>query len=128
MTPIELQSRREALGLSRPALADLLHVSQSALACWETGARPVPDVMDHALAEYEELMEQIIDQAVEAIDALGNDHTPVLNVCGSDRELTAAIPALDGLPAVIHRIAMARARVLASKEAPATLATRATPA
>lgn len=115
MIPIELRARREALGLSQPALAGLLHVAPVCVSGWEDGTRSIPGGLDVQLTEYEEIMEQLVDHAVEAIEHLDSDCTPVLRVCGSDSQLWAAIPALDGLPAAVHRVAMARARLLVGR-------------
>jgi len=115
MIPIELRARREALGLSQPALAGLLRVAPVCVSGWEDGTWTIPAGIDTELTEYEEIMEQLVDHAVEAIEHCGSDCTPVLRVCDSDSQLWAAVPALDGLPAAVHRVAMARARLLVSR-------------
>jgi DNA-binding transcriptional regulator YiaG len=41
MTGKDLRTRREALGLSQPALARLLCCNQNSVYMWETGKRPI---------------------------------------------------------------------------------------
>lgn len=45
LEPEELRARRQALGYTAQALADELGVSQSAIARWEGGTRPIPAVV-----------------------------------------------------------------------------------
>lgn len=49
MTPAELRSRREALGLSVAALAERLGVTRAAVYNWESGKRPMPQWLGLAL-------------------------------------------------------------------------------
>ena len=44
MNAIELKCRREALGLSRDALADTLGVAEKSITRWEFGKNPPRDV------------------------------------------------------------------------------------
>ena len=114
MAPIELKSRREALGLSQSRLADLLDVKQNTVAQWESGVRGIPFGVSQELDAIEDRVEQVIDNAAEVIASAEASGIPlVLFAYGDDAALWAAIPELAGLPAVCHRIAMARARVLA---------------
>ena len=55
-TPAGLRGWREAQGLSRGALADLLGMSFQAVTKWESDARPVPAWLPLALAEVQRRM------------------------------------------------------------------------
>lgn len=112
MQPIELQARREALGLSQGLLASLLGVAQATIARWETGQRGIPPNLDEELAAQEEIVEQLLDHAADLLDEA--DGEPVtLTVYLADSDLWSAHPEMMGIPAVLHRVAMARARALA---------------
>lgn len=117
MNPIELRSRREALGLSQVSLADLLGVKQDKVSLWEYGKRPIPEGIDRHLAEWEETVEELVDAAGETIERIeaaeGCPAEPlVLAVFSSDEALWVAHPEMDGTPAVLHRVAMARTRAM----------------
>ena len=109
MSPIELMARREALGLSQSRLADYLHVAQNTLSAYERGARAISDAIEVELIRLEDQAELVTDKALTILEAwpegLG---LPVLVAYRDDRDLWAAIPELDGLPAVVHRVALAR--------------------
>lgn len=110
MSPIELLARREALGLSQGLLAARLHVAQNTVSGWERGSRAVPDGIEAELRVLEESAELIMETALEALEQFTDDGpVPVLFAYRDDREMWAAIPELDGLPAVVHRVALARA-------------------
>lgn len=53
MTPETLRTRRDALGLSQPALAALLGVNEMTLSRWERGVRGIPPLLDRALRDLE---------------------------------------------------------------------------
>ncbi len=114
MTPLELRARREALGLSQGLLASLLGNAQNTVSQWENGRRAIPGDVDETLARYEEVVESLVDEAGELLDGASADGVPVaLQTYSSDESLWEAVPALVGVPSVLHRVALARARVLA---------------
>ncbi len=49
MTPQQLVSFREDLGITQQELADRLRVDRVTIARWETGARSIPPYLDLAL-------------------------------------------------------------------------------
>ena len=69
MEPIELRCRREALGLTQQELADILPVSQSAVAHWENGRRNIPDGLDGDIAALERDREALIRQFERDVEA-----------------------------------------------------------
>ncbi len=115
MSPIELRARREALGLNQSDLAAVLRVGQNTVSQWETGKRPIGGDVDDELTDLEESVERIADLACRAIESAHRSGIPgaVLYGYRLDRQLWAEIPETDGLPVVVHRVALARARRLA---------------
>ena len=110
--PIELQARREALGLSQAALARILGVEQSTVSQWESGDHAIAAGTSAYLEHLEERLEKMIDLALAGIGAAGAN-SAMLFTWPDDHSFWRAHPDFDGTPAVLHRIAMARARVLA---------------
>lgn len=49
MTPADLKTIRDALGLTQQALADRLDVHRVTVAKWETGAQPIPQIAQLAV-------------------------------------------------------------------------------
>jgi len=120
MSPIELKARREALGLNQSDLAAVLHAQQSHVSAWEAGKKSRPAWLDDRLADLEEDAERVTDLACRALEqaAAAGEPGAVLFAYRDDADLWAAIPETDGLPAAVHRVALARAIRLA--EVPAT--------
>ena len=110
MDPIELRARREALGLSQSELATLLGVKQNTWSQWETGKRGVPDGVGEELARLEEVVEDLVDHLDSALDA----RVVTLVTYATDADLWEAQPHMLGIPSVLHRVASARCRALAS--------------
>ena len=110
MTPIELRSRREALGLNQTDLAQFLGVKQSAVSHWEMGRRPIPDGINGELNALEDQLEAILELTAEMLDAT-TDRPIELRVWPDDESFWAANPDYRPLPAVLFRVAMARARM-----------------
>lgn len=118
VNPLEVRARREALGLSQGLLASLLGVAQATVSNWEAGKRAIPEGLSEDLAVQEEIVEDLVDLATELLDAAEGD--PVsLAVYATDGELWESHPEMVGVPSVLHRVAMARARAMA--DGPCTL-------
>lgn len=49
MTPTDLRQQRKSLGLSQEALATLLGCHKQAVYYWETGKRPIPQMLELAM-------------------------------------------------------------------------------
>src|SRR5699024_11352458 len=67
MTPVELQARREALGLSLNALGEVWGVRTQSIARWEFGQNQPKnwDWIDEALTAMEDYLTDLIDKTVE---------------------------------------------------------------
>lgn len=111
MRPMELRARRECLGLGQGPLAKILGVAQNTVSQWETGARAIPPGIRAELEHLEETVDTLTDRAVQAAEAVGDG--ALLITYGSDAAWWSAHPESDGLPAVLHRVAMASALKLA---------------
>jgi len=111
MLGIELRARREALGLTQRLLAADLGNAQATVSQWETGVRAIPADVEQRIRDLEERMESLVSDAVDALEALdgAGQEGAVLHVWADDAAFWAAHPDLDGTPAVVHRVAMARA-------------------
>ncbi len=108
MIPIAFRARREALGLNQAECASVFGVTQAAVSRWETGARTIPAGVVEELDALEQTAEKLIDDAVGAVESVGVEDA-ALFVYADDAALWAAHPEMDGLPAVVHRVAMALA-------------------
>ena len=75
MEPIELTARRNALGLSQQALADILDISQAKIAHMERGARPIPPGFADELA----ILEDRIDTRSHGLAFQPGDQIVVLD-------------------------------------------------
>ena len=75
MEPIELTARRNALGLSQQALADILDISQAKVAHMERGARPIPPGFADELA----ILEDRIDTRSHGLAFQPGDQIVVLD-------------------------------------------------
>ena len=111
MSGLELRARREALGLSQSECARLFGTTQATLSRWEAGKNPISDWVWPRIVEMEEAVETLIDNALEVLDQL--DDGGVLFAWEDDASFLRAHPEMDGIPASIHRVAMARARMMA---------------
>ena len=110
---VGLRSRREALGLPQAVLARLLGVSQNVVSSWEQTTRtPRDPVGVHMrVAELEDVMEDLIAQIVADV-TVGGDPVELVTYA-TDEDWWAVSPGAGraGLPAQLHRVATARARV-----------------
>jgi DNA-binding transcriptional regulator YiaG len=118
MQPVELRSRRSALGLDQEGLADMLGVTQATLSRWETGKQPVPLLLGEELAEIEDTLK---DLSVGYCELIGHKSAMIdspyvdLPAPMDDGDALKLDPKGE-LPAGIMRVAAARAAVEARQE------------
>lgn len=105
-----LRARREALGLTQKQLAALTGWPQPRFAEAESPRirRRVPGRVADALDALEAKVSGLVEATVA--DAEAADGPVVLQIWADDATLWAAHPETTGLPASVHRVAMARAR------------------
>ncbi|SNS43965.1 hypothetical protein SAMN06309944_0264 [Micrococcales bacterium KH10] len=112
---IELRARREALGLSQTAFVNTFSTPapQNSLSQWETGRQAVAGEALYELDRLEKQSQMLQDQALAAAQNLARagEEAVFVMVWASDQEFWDAHPDMDGLPAVVHRTAMAKARL-----------------
>lgn len=110
---IEVQARREALGLSQSALAELLGVTRMTVSRWESGERAVGSNVADELAALEDRVEELTVRMISAATVTAEaGHAPALLVhrgqIASGQVHDTHGPAL---PAVLQRVAAAHARI-----------------
>lgn len=123
MNPIELRARREALGLSQQALGELLDVPQPTLSAWEVGTRSPrdPASVHLLLAELEDTLARLIDEAVEVVEhksgVLDSAEVELVTYADDESYWRADAGARAGrVPAVLHRVAAAHAAWMARED------------
>lgn len=123
MTPVELQARREALGLSLNALGEVWGVRPQSIARWEYGQNQPKswDWMDESLSAMEDYLADLIDKTVKTAQQAYEETGEVALVTYDSRgafyhwhpDARDHVWPNDGLgvPVEIHRVATARAAV-----------------
>jgi transcriptional regulator with XRE-family HTH domain len=109
IAPIELRSRRLALGLAQGELSEVLGNAQVTVSRWECGTRPIPERLDAELRTLERLRDDLEEEIVEQVE-----HKPAML---DTPEVALPTPANDAeakalgfdAPAGIVRVAIARA-------------------
>lgn len=107
MHPIELQSRREAIGVDILTLAEQLHCAPATLARYETGAQPIPDTVETTLVSLEFAFGVVVGLHEEFLVP------PDLHTYTSDAGFWRDWPIMTGVPSVIHRAATAAVLAIA---------------
>lgn len=107
MDPGELQTVREALGLTTVALAGMLGVRDDTYRRWESGREPIPVRVSDEVQVVEEYTARAVD---EVVAALQDARDPAVVVYRTDAEMHAARPDMSHLPArwwrhVVYRAA-----------------------
>lgn len=111
-TPKELQARREGLGLSQQQLATALHVAQSTFSQWEKGKRRIPGIRPE-LNVLEAALQDITNITYLNGRRDGHITTYLTNEeWWTEDEHAQALQ----LPAVMHRVATARAAAALHQE------------
>jgi hypothetical protein len=102
---LEAKARREALGVSGTLLAEMLPWKQASLAGAEAGRRRVAPHVPVLL----ERLERVRDDLAEDAYTRASAGELVLLTWRDDAEMWNARPELAGVPACVHRVAMAAA-------------------
>lgn len=114
MTPAELKTIREAVGLSVPDLAALAHVQERTVRYWESGRNAVPaDVCAMVLAidkQLADLTAQTLLFVRELIDKQGQPENITLLRYRENSDLWHFRPDFKPLPATTHGALLARCR------------------
>lgn len=124
MRGIELLARREALGLSKPSMAETLNVRPQNLDRWEHGKNPPRswDWIEEALTSMEDYQDQLIEKMVASVlELVEQGSEPLIMSYATSRSFYSWMPqaedvslgegedALRGIPVDLHRAAAAQA-------------------
>lgn len=115
MTPAELKTLRESLGLSAQWLADRSGVLQRSVQYWEAGRSRVPDDVAELILRIDAQFAEATRQALAVVDeqTAAQGHPPEtvrLYRYRDDAELWQARPDMRGLPVTAHAALLARVR------------------
>lgn len=118
MTPAELKTTRESLGLSVAWLAERAGVQERTVRYWEIGHMPVPadvaqliEAVDSSIENGVSLFRKWFAAAREAAGRLPVDRDKILLIrYRTDEELWAFRPDMRGLPATCHAALISRVR------------------
>ena len=116
MSPAELKTIRESLGLSAQWLADRAGVLQRSVQSWEAGRSRVPDDVAELLLKLEAQFAEATRQALAVVDEQTAKQgqppeTVRLYRYRDDAALHAARPDMAGLPVTAHAALLARVRL-----------------
>lgn len=113
LTGIEVQARREALGLTQFDLATALGVSQASVAAWEAGRRRVPDGIHDEIRTLEDRLDALINRMMGLVAARVNaGQEPHVLLVHPGKIASGPVHDTYGpaLPAAMQRVAAARAK------------------
>lgn len=115
MSPAEFKTISESLGLTAQWLADRFAVNLRTVQYWQSGDRtnPPEDVCKELLI-LDELVEQAVEEALDAVEELEINHglseEVVLYRFRTQQELWKHHPEMDDLPLTCHAALLARLR------------------
>lgn len=127
MTPAELKTNREALGLTVGWLAEQAGVGDRTVRYWESGRNQVPDDVTALIQQIESKTRTMVTNALAQVDdvvrAQGGEPEAVdLRRYATDAELWRKHRGFKPLPATWHAAALARiARALEDRGIPAVI-------
>jgi DNA-binding XRE family transcriptional regulator len=101
MTPAELKTLREGLGLTQQWLADQLSVQNRTIKYWESGFYPVKKDVEEMLLSINEKFNEIEKNAIEVIKNSNSKHITLLRY-SNDGDLWHFMPEFKPLPATAH--------------------------
>ena len=114
MTPAELKTLRESLGLTLNWMAEQTGVKLRSVQYWESGERSVPDDIAQMLYSIDEALEQMVtgsrDQVRAMVEEDGAPNGIDLIRYKTDKDLHKYHPNLAPLPATTHATMLARLR------------------
>lgn len=127
MTPAELKTHREALGLTVGWLAAQAGVGERTVRYWESGRNQVPDDVAWLIQRIEAQTRRMVENAlaqVEEVTALKGGEPEVVDLrrYGTDADLWKSHPGCKPLPATWHASVLARVvRELEARGIPAVI-------
>ncbi len=111
MTPAELKTLRESLGLSAQWVADQSGVRLRTVQYWEAGRMPVPEDVAALLSRIDAQYERAVSEALAAINEAPEKPAEVVLVrYRSDADLWRFRPDMEPLPASSHAALLSRLR------------------
>lgn len=115
MTPAELKTRREALGLTVGWLAEQAGVGERTVRYWESGRNQVPDDVAGLILRIDAQAEKMVAEALAVVDETTRVHGGPpecvdLRRYATDAELWRKHPGLRPLPATFHASVLDRTR------------------
>lgn len=114
MTPAEMKTIRESLGLSAQWVADQAGVMLRTVQYWEAGRMSVPADVAKMLVEIDQRLENAVAQAVTEMSELSEKNGPPGDIelvrYRTDEDLWSAKPDMRPLPASTHAAMLARTR------------------
>lgn len=116
MTPAELKTYREALGLPVSWVADAAGVQRRTVEYWESGKSPVPQDVAEMIRGLDLIQknsaEQALRVAVEQRELRGQPGKVTLKRYRHDAALWDGRPDMKGFPVTFHAQILSRARIL----------------
>jgi transcriptional regulator with XRE-family HTH domain len=115
MTPAELKTIREAIGLTVPDLAALAGVQERTVRYWESGRSAVPDDVQAQVLKIDSWLSEQAREALATVRALASDVGALpesihLLRYRESADLWRSQPAYKPLPVTVHAAALARTR------------------
>lgn len=127
MTPAELKTHREALGLTVAWLATQANVGERTVRYWESGRNQVPEDVAALILRIEAQSRMIVENALAQVEAVtmmqdGAPEAVDLRRYATDSELWRNHPGLKPLPSTWHASVLLRiARLLEGRGIPAVI-------
>lgn len=111
MTPAELKTLRESLGLSAQWVADQAGVRLRTVQYWEAGRMPVPDDVANLLTSIDRQYDQAVAITMESIEEAPDKPADVVLVrYRADADLWRFRPDMQPLPSSSHAMLLSRLR------------------
>lgn len=115
MTPAELKTIRETLGLPISWISKRFNVSARSAQYWESGERTVPDDVAEVLTRLDASFTAAAEQSALKAKDLGEQSLVILIRYKTDNDLWRFRPDMRGLPASAHAALLSRTRAALSR-------------